>query len=213
MGFIAAPRGRGSSTRSPARGRENLDAGHVARYDTKEDAGAAGEVRVLQELGLDHRSTVVDIGAGTGQFTLAAASVCARVVAVDVSPVMLRRLQAKVDAAKASNVELVQSGFLSYEHGGNPADFVYSRYALHHLPDFWKAIALGRVRHILRPRGVLRLWDVVYSFNASDRSNESMRGAQQVRLVRRTSKVSGSGRSSQSMSVTSTRPSAGCSSR
>ena len=43
----------------------------------------------------------------------------AKVDAVDVSPVMLRRLQAKVDASKASNVEVVQSGFLSYEsmHG------------------------------------------------------------------------------------------------
>jgi hypothetical protein len=27
-------------------GRENLDPGHVARYDTKEDAGAAAEVRL-----------------------------------------------------------------------------------------------------------------------------------------------------------------------
>jgi ubiquinone/menaquinone biosynthesis C-methylase UbiE len=149
-------------------GRENLDADHVARYDTKEDAGAAGELRVLEELGLDHRSEVVDIGAGTGQFTLAAASVCARVVAVDVSPVMLRQLQAKVDASNVSNVEVVQSGFLSYEHRGNAADFVYSRYALHHLPDFWKGMALERVRHILRPRGVLRLWDVVYSFDPAD---------------------------------------------
>ena len=149
-------------------GRENMDPDHVARYDTKEDAGAAGELRVLEDLGLDHRSAVVDIGAGTGQFTLAAASVCARVVAVDVSPVMVRRLQAKVDASNVSNVEVVQSGFLSYEHRGNAADFVYSRYALHHLPDFWKAMALERVRHILRPRGVLRLWDVVYSFNPAD---------------------------------------------
>ncbi len=30
-------------------GRENLDAAHVARYDTKEDAGAAAEVALLQQ--------------------------------------------------------------------------------------------------------------------------------------------------------------------
>lgn len=41
----------------------------------------------------------------------------------------------------------------------------YSRYALHHLPDFWKALALSRMRAILRPGGLLRLWDVVYDFN------------------------------------------------
>lgn len=145
-------------------GRENLDATHVARYDGKEDAGAADEVALLVELGLTAGSTVVDIGAGTGQFTLAVAPVCARVVAVDVSPVMLGALRARVDAAQVTNVEVVHAGFLTYELDGDPADVVYSRYALHHLPDFWKAVALTRLRGMLRPGGVLRLWDVVYGF-------------------------------------------------
>jgi ubiquinone/menaquinone biosynthesis C-methylase UbiE len=145
-------------------GRENLDAAHVTRYDAKEDAGAAEEVALLQELGLSPASVVVDLGAGTGQFALAVAPACARVVAVDVSPVMLRLLQAKVAAAQLANVEVVQAGFLTYVHEGSPADVVYSRYALHHLPDFWKAVALARARRILRPGGLLRLSDVVYHF-------------------------------------------------
>ncbi|MCU1464749.1 MAG: class SAM-dependent methyltransferase [Actinomycetia bacterium] len=149
-------------------GRENLDVDHVGRYDAKADAGAAEELVVLEDLGLGPESVVVDLGAGTGQFTLAAAPACRRVVAVDVSPVMLSRLRTKLDAADVSNVEVVQSGFLSYEHRGNPADFVYSRYALHHLPDFWKAVALTRVRHVLRPGGVLRLSDVVYGFDPAE---------------------------------------------
>lgn len=149
-------------------GRENLDADHVARYDAKEDAGATDEVILLEELGLGTDSTVVDFGAGTGQFVLAAASVCGRVVAVDVSSVMLERLHDKVSAANLSNVEVVQAGFLTYEHPGDPADFVYSRYALHHLPDFWKAVALERVRRTVRRGGVLRLWDVVYNFSPAE---------------------------------------------
>jgi hypothetical protein len=44
------------------------------------------------------------------------------------------------------------------------ADAVYSRYALHHLPDFWKGVALTRLRGSLRSGGVFRLWDIVYSF-------------------------------------------------
>lgn len=147
-------------------GRENLDADHVRRYDVKEDASAADEVQLLQRLGLTADSVVVDLGAGTGQFTLAAAAACARVVAVDVSPVMLDVLRAKV--ASESNVDVVQAGFLTYQHDGEPADVVYSRYALHHLPDFWKAVALQRIRGMLRPGGLLRLWDVVYSFDPGD---------------------------------------------
>ncbi|CAA9589059.1 MAG: hypothetical protein AVDCRST_MAG86-4314 [uncultured Truepera sp.] len=149
-------------------GRENLDADHVSRYDVKENAHATEELRLLKELGLNGHSEVVDIGAGTGQFTLAAASACARVIAVDISPVMLAALKAKVSASGLSNVEVVQAGFLTYEHRGRQADFVYSRYALHHLPDFWKAVALQRLRQVVRPGGVLRLWDVVYNFDPSD---------------------------------------------
>lgn len=149
-------------------GRENLDAGHVARYDDKEDAAAADEVALLRGAGLTESSLVVDIGAGTGQFALAVAPACARVVAVDVSPVMLERLRTKIAARGSTNVELVRAGFLTYEHAGPPADVVYSRYALHHLPDAWKAIALVRLRRMLRPGGVLRLWDVVYHFPADE---------------------------------------------
>jgi ubiquinone/menaquinone biosynthesis C-methylase UbiE len=150
-------------------GRENLDAEHARRYDAKMDAEAAEEISLLQGHGvLDSASSVVDLGAGTGQFALAAAAVCNRVVAVDVSPVMLVPLAEKLSARGVRNVELVNAGFLTYAHTGPPADLVYSRYALHHLPDFWKAIALSRAANILRPGGSLRLSDVVYNFEAAD---------------------------------------------
>jgi ubiquinone/menaquinone biosynthesis C-methylase UbiE len=149
-------------------GRENLDGEHVRRYDGKEDAGAAEEVALLTAQGLGADSVLVDLGAGTGQLTLAAAPRCARVVAVDVSPVMLQILREKVTASGLGNIEVVQAGFLTYEHTGAAADIVYSRYALHHLPDAWKAIALTRMRRMLRPGGLLRLWDVVYDFDPQD---------------------------------------------
>lgn len=153
-------------------GRENLDPSHVSRYDVKEDACAADEIGLLKELGLSRDSVVVDVGSGTGQFAIPVASACARVVAVDVSPVMRDSVATKARAAQLPNVEVVQAGFLTYEHSGTQADFVYSRYALHHLPDFWKAVAFGRLHRILRPGGLLRLWDVVYNFppnEAADR--------------------------------------------
>lgn len=148
-------------------GRENLDPAHVARYDAKEDAGADREVAELVAGGLSRDATVVDLGAGTGQLTLAIAPHVRRVVAVDVSPVMLDRLRAKVSEAGATNVECVHAGFLTYEHAGPAADLVYSRYALHHLPDFWKAVALARMAAMTAPGGMLRLWDVVFSFDAT----------------------------------------------
>ena len=149
-------------------GRENLDATHVSRYDAKEEGDALGEVRLLQSLGLDATSGVLDLGAGTGQFTLAVAPSCSRVIAVDVSPVMQELLRGKVAASGHGNIECVSAGFLSYEHLGDPVDFTYSRYALHHLPDFWKAQALVRLGGFMRRGAVFRLWDVVYSFQPAD---------------------------------------------
>jgi ubiquinone/menaquinone biosynthesis C-methylase UbiE len=150
-------------------GREHFEEQHARLYDAKEDAQATEEISLLQGAGiLGPGCSVVDIGAGSGQFALAAAEVCERVVAIDVSPVMLARLAEKLDRRPASNVEAISAGFLSYRHSGAPADVVYSRYALHHLPDFWKAIALCRIADVLRPGGVLRLWDVVYGFEPAD---------------------------------------------
>ena len=123
---------------------------------------------MLAGFGLDSRSTVVDLGAGTGTFSIAAAQQCARVVAVDVSPAMLALLEEKALALRVENVERVRGGFLTYTHAGPPAEFVYSRNALHHLPDFWKAIALDRVRTMLRPGGYLRLRDLVFAFAPQD---------------------------------------------
>ena len=149
-------------------GRENLDAGHVARYDAIEDAAASEEVALLIELGLSADDVVVDIGTGTGQFALDVASRCAQVIAVDISPVMLATLRDKITRARVDNVEVVEAGFLNYEHRTVPADVVYSRYALHHVPDFWKGVALARLHAAMRPGAVLRIWDVVYNFDPSE---------------------------------------------
>jgi ubiquinone/menaquinone biosynthesis C-methylase UbiE len=153
---------------SSCAGRENLDPAHVERYDTKEDASAANEVALLQSLGLARDSLMVEFGAGTGQFTVEVAPACAQVIAVDVSEPMLTRLRSTVADLGLSNVEVIRAGFLTYEHAGRPADFIYSRYALHHLSDFWKALALIRLRRMLRAGGVLRLWDVVYDFDPAE---------------------------------------------
>jgi SAM-dependent methyltransferase len=83
------------------------------------------------------------------------------VVAVDVSPAMVAALRSR--AAGLENVEVVEAGFLTYRHMGAPAHYVYTRNALHHLPDAWKAVALSRVAGMLRPGGVLRLRDLVYA--------------------------------------------------
>lgn len=149
-------------------GHEHLDPAYVASYDRKAGFDPSDDVVLLRELGLAEESTLVDLGAGTGTLAFAARAHCERVVAVDVSAEMIAAMREKADRLGVANVECVQAGFLGYEHEGVPADFVYSRNALHHLPDFWKAFALQRMAGILRRGGTLRLCDLVFAFDPSE---------------------------------------------
>lgn len=149
-------------------GAEHLDDGCAAAYDRKAGADVQVDLDRLRRLGLDARSTLIDLGAGTGTLVVAAVPYSARVIAVDVSPAMLGVLRAKLVRLRLSNVACIQAGFLTYEHEGRPADFAYSRNALHQLPDFWKSLALLRLARTLRPGGVLILRDLVFSCGPSD---------------------------------------------
>jgi ubiquinone/menaquinone biosynthesis C-methylase UbiE len=149
-------------------GQEHLDAAYVAGYDQKASFDPRDDVELLRSRGLNADSTVVDLGAGTGSFAVAVASYCKRVVAVDLSSTMLTALRQKATEQGVANVEALQAGFLSYEHSGAPADVVYTRNALHHLPDFWKAVALSRIAELLRIGGTLRLRDLVYSYEPGE---------------------------------------------
>ena len=143
-------------------GGEHLDPAYVAGYDRKTGFDVELDVTLLRELGLDEHSTLVDLGAGTGLLAAAVAPFAGRVVAVDPSPAML-------DAARVrGRFETVEAGFLTYEHEGDPPAFVYTRNALHHLPDFWKTIALARLHALLADGGTFVLRDIVYAFEPAE---------------------------------------------
>ena len=45
---------------------------------------------------------------------------------------------------------------------------MYTRNALHQLPDFWKGIALERIAGMLQPGGALVVRDLIYDFKPAD---------------------------------------------
>lgn len=146
-------------------GPEHLDDDFIAGYDKKQGyPDPAEDLAAFGEHGLGTGSRVVDLATGTGQFAIAAARRFGHVTAVDISPAMLAALRAKSDAQGLDNLDFVNAGFLSYTHAGPLADGVYTRNALHQIPDFFKALALARIADMLRPGGVLRLRDLIYDF-------------------------------------------------
>ena len=145
------------------------DTAQVEAYDRNQRSSSTqAEQELIEGLGICAGHTVVDLGTGTGTFAIQACKAGARVHAVDVSQTMLAYARKKALAANAENIEFQHAGFLTYEHRGDPVDFMATKAALHHLPDFWKMVGLLRMASMLKAGGVLYLRDAVFSFNASE---------------------------------------------
>jgi SAM-dependent methyltransferase len=146
-------------------GPEHLDPEFVAGYDEKQQFDPTADVALLADLGIGRDATIVDLGAGTGTFAFAAAPLVGRVVAVDISPVMLDALRRRGEQSGVDNVTVVPASLLSYAHVGSAPELVYCRNVLHHLPDFWKGVALQKIAAVLAPNGRLLVRDIVYDFD------------------------------------------------
>ncbi len=161
-------------------GPEHLNAEFVAGYDRKQQFDPSDDIALLTDLGIGSDATIIDLGAGTGTFALAAARSFGHVVAVDISPVMVDVLRRRVQDSGADNVTIVQAGLLSYSPMGRAPGVVYCRNVLHHLPDFWKGVALQRIAGLLAANGMFLVRDIVYDFepaSAPARIGEWLAGA------------------------------------
>jgi putative AdoMet-dependent methyltransferase len=149
-------------------GTDFANAEQVAAYDRNQGRDPAEDRALIAALGVGPEHGLLDLGCGTGQFACEAARAAAAVMAIDVSPAMLDFARQRALKAGLVNIRFALGGFLSYEHAGPPLDFAVSKFALHHLSDFWKAAALGRIHGWLKPGGILFLRDVVFSFTQAD---------------------------------------------
>jgi ubiquinone/menaquinone biosynthesis C-methylase UbiE len=128
------------------------------RFRDYEKAAAS----IIQRLGLGPESVAIDMGSGTGAFALHAAAKYRAIHAVDISKAMLDYTRREADRAGIKNVAFHHAGLLTYDHQAEPADAIVCVAVLHHLPDFWKQVALTRCFNMLKPGGKLFLFDIVF---------------------------------------------------
>lgn len=116
--------------------------GRARRFSTTLDATATRDplyARLRQASG--RRSTVVDVGAGTGRFALALAPRVHEVVAVDASQAMLGILRRTARQKGIANVRAVESRWEDVPLGAGtpaavpPADVIFSSFVLPLIPD------------------------------------------------------------------------------
>lgn len=128
--------------------------------------------RVLAEAAAAPDARVLDLGCGSGQLTLRIAPVVAGVIAVDVSQAMIDLLEANADRAGVTNIEgrAVPIEHLDLEPGS--IDVVISNYALHHLRDQDKALAVRKAAGWLAPGGRLVVGDMMFGRGSDARDRE-----------------------------------------
>jgi len=146
---------------SKAKQAEMYDDQHQTFRDYQEEFREMMDFLGLQDT---ESKTMVDLGCGTGATSIFAADVFRTVYAVDVSEVMLQKVRSKLHR-NVHHIKFVNAGFLSYKHAGEPLDLVVTKTALHHLPDFWKQVALLRMNGMLKMGGLLYIHDVVFQFD------------------------------------------------
>lgn len=121
----------------------------------------AESIKILDMLEITENSMLIDFGSGTGTFAIQAAQRCNKVYAIDVSQAMIDHATAKANKIGITNIEFQHAGFLTYNHNDAPVDAVVTTFAFHHLPDFWKGIALKRINSMLKPGAYFYIHDVI----------------------------------------------------
>jgi len=137
-----------------------LDNAVASIYDRHDDSDIRARA-ALTTLGVTRGWRVADIGCGNGVLACEAALLGAEVDAIDISPAMLA-LAAIYARDRKARVRTQSAGLLSFAYAPNSYDLIVSEFTLHHLPDFWKAVALSRIFAALKPGGHFYLRDIVF---------------------------------------------------
>ncbi len=115
---------------------------------------------VIHAFGVQPGDTVVDLGAGTGYFSLPLAlAVGSRghVIAVDAQSEMLEHLRKKTISFPVPNIELIHAEGDATTLRGASCDLVFMANVWHELPD--RGAALGEAKRILKTPGRIAILD------------------------------------------------------
>jgi len=115
--------------------------------------------RILEEVGIEPGSTVLDYGCGPGSYTAAASEMVGEsgtVFALDIQPLAVRKVRQLASKKKLDNVEAILS---DCQTGlpGNSVDVVLLYDTFHALDE--QDAVLGELHRVLKPGGTLSFSD------------------------------------------------------
>lgn len=111
----------------------------------------------------DNCEHILEIGCGTGRFSHLLAQRAAKVLAIDLSPQMIR--VARENSARYPNIDFVLRDVLEYPLPANHFDCIATLTTLHHLS---LTAVLTKIKQALKPQGVFLCLDLYQRSNVTD---------------------------------------------
>jgi ubiquinone/menaquinone biosynthesis C-methylase UbiE len=112
---------------------------------------------ILEKLGLDGRHVLVDLGCGTGFFSIPASRRVKKVFALDIQQKMLDILNEKITREKITNIETILSEETLIPLSDNSVDVLLMVNVFHELDD--RSSLLKQVKRVLNKNGRLAIID------------------------------------------------------
>ncbi|MBV9382116.1 MAG: class I SAM-dependent methyltransferase [Streptosporangiaceae bacterium] len=131
-------------------------ASRAATWDTKFGDDLPAYAAAIAEAGIPANSTVIDLGCGTGRALAAlrqAAGPHGKVIAIDLTPEMLRQAR---DRAQTADAALILADARHLPLASASADAIFAAGLIMHLPD--PEAGLRQLARITRPGGLLILF-------------------------------------------------------
>lgn len=123
----------------------------MAKLDNPERRKALPPEKLLENLNIREGDTLLDLGAGTGYFTLPASKLCHKVYALDAEPQMLEYLGGKLIEQEVTNVVSVEGTIERIPLEDQLAEHVIASFVLHEVEPLQDG--LKEMNRVLKPSG------------------------------------------------------------
>ncbi len=129
----------------------------LARLEGPERLAAVPRDEILPRMLLGPTQTVVDLGAGSGYFSLPIAEKVRRVISVDLEPKMIEVLRQRIRLARIPNIVLVRAEITHIPLADDSVDHVLAAFVYHEVNR--PARLMFESSRVLRPGGMLTVVD------------------------------------------------------
>ena len=124
---------------------------HAKKLDNEKRRKMLPPDEIIKHLQLESNDCVIDLGAGTGYFTIPIAKNVTKVIAVDISDKMLDILKGKLLEENINNVDLIEHRIEKIPLQDNTVHKIIASLVMHEVNDLKQT--LEEMKRVLKPNG------------------------------------------------------------